>query len=95
MAAATARVGEPTDVSCFYRTLARRIIVVPVTLQPSFTAGPPTELFEKPVARLRAGTPGSTSFEVTGDRQRFLLNLAVGSEPSLEIGVVLNWRGAR
>jgi serine/threonine protein kinase len=61
----------------------------------SFVAGAPRMLFEKAgTAGLRSGTPGNTSFEVTGDGQRFLLNLAAGPEESPGIGVMLNWRDA-
>jgi Tol biopolymer transport system component len=78
----------------FYRTRDGQIGVVAVTLQPSFAAGQPRQLFDQTVSGLAPGTPGNTSFEVAADGQRFLLSLPAGAARTQDIGVVLGWRGA-
>jgi serine/threonine protein kinase/Tol biopolymer transport system component len=76
----------------FYLTPQGDMKVVAVTAatngQP-FTAGEAQTLFH--VAGIRSGAPGNTAYEVTGDGQRFLLNLLKGSPPPPSISVILNW----
>jgi Tol biopolymer transport system component len=52
-------------------------------------AGPARRLFR--VGAIRSGAPGNTTYEVTRDGQRFLLNQLKGSPPPASISVILNW----
>jgi eukaryotic-like serine/threonine-protein kinase len=55
----------------------------------SFAAGPPQTLFQ--LNGIRAGLPGVTSYEVTRDGRRFLMNLSKSAPPVSSISVILNW----
>jgi hypothetical protein len=79
----------------FYQAADGRIMAVPIAGTTQLEAGIPTPLF---VARVLGG--GSTTtvtgfraqYDVTGDGQRFLLNVPVDEDASLPaITVVLNW----
>ena len=76
----------------FYLTPRGEMRVVTIAAAQPFVAGPPRTLFH--VEGIRAGTPGSTSYEVTRDGQRFLLNLLKGAPPSPSLSVILNWPAA-
>jgi hypothetical protein len=70
----------------FYRE-ADRMMVVPVTAGPSFSAGPPRLLFERPYLRDPAGN--LPDYDVSPDGQRFVM-LQQADKPT-ELRIVLNW----
>ena len=77
----------------FYLTTGGEMRAVSITTSgPSFVAGPPRTLFTMP--GIGSGAPGSTSYDVTRDGQRFLVRLTKGTPPPPYISVVLNWPGA-
>ena len=63
--------------------------IVPVAAGESPVGGLARTLFR--VSDIRAGGPGASSYEVTRDGQRFLLNRIGGSAPPSSIPVILNW----
>ena len=71
----------------FYRDrLARKMMVVDITLQPSFTASKPRALFQDsyaPHINVR-------NYDVSADGQRFLM-LQPSEQPATQVNVVLNW----
>jgi eukaryotic-like serine/threonine-protein kinase len=77
----------------FYLTPRGEMRVVSVAEAPSFAAGPPHTLFR--LDGFRPGGPGSTSYEVTRDGRRFLVNLTKGTPPASSISVILNWAASR
>jgi hypothetical protein len=67
----------------FYRSMpAHGWKVVDIRKAASFEAGAPKDLFE---------TPMSWGSDVTGDGQRWLVNLPVNDTPLSPITIVLNW----
>ena len=67
----------------FYRS-GRKLMVVDVTLQPTFAASKPRMLFEGPyIGALPA------NFDVSQDGQRFVMVMPSKQSPRLEM--VLNW----
>ena len=72
----------------FYRTPEFEFFAVPVTLGAQFSAGIPKPLFNR---RIVTGQIGITSWSVTADGQKFLLNATTGTVTSPEFSVVLNW----
>lgn len=72
----------------FYRNQGK-MMAVDVTTEPTFSAGTPRLLFDKPFVAptIPTGTSG-----ISQDGQRFLLLEPVeASLPATEIAVVLNW----
>ena len=70
----------------FYRS-GNRLMVVDVTLQPTFSAGPPRMLFQGPYE-----TALPANFTVSRDGQRFLMIKAVGaSRDAPRLILVQNW----
>jgi Tol biopolymer transport system component len=72
----------------FYRNAAFEFYAVTVTLEPRFTAGIPQQLFKR---RLQGDNPGTPSWVVTRDGQKFLLNAALPTTQAVPFTVVLNW----
>ncbi len=64
-----------------------RLMAVDVGLGDTLEIGTPRALFQTVVDRLGGETP----YAVTGDGQRFLVLVPVGSGPSDEIQVVVDW----
>jgi Tol biopolymer transport system component len=62
---------------------------VPVTLQPTFSAGTPTALFDAPI--LPGYSQDSHRWQLAPDGQQFLLLAAVGKGPGTPLDVVINW----
>jgi hypothetical protein len=72
----------------FYRS-GNRMMAVPVTLQPEFSAGKPVALFEGPWLPTPLSFP---NYDVSRDGQRFLmLKIADQDEGARQIVVVQNW----
>ncbi len=63
------------------------LFAVPVSLNPSFSAGTPTKLFESPLLLLRQGM--LAQYDVTADGQRFVTRESVGGVAAIH--VVENW----
>lgn len=71
----------------FYRDQSgRKMMVVDVTLQPSFAAGKPRVLFEDPYM----GQINGRNYDVAPDGQRFLM-VQPSEQPATQVNVVLNW----
>jgi eukaryotic-like serine/threonine-protein kinase len=79
---------NPNGGELFYR-LGRRFIAVPISLQPTFSAGKPVTLFEADYAasEFPLTSPG---YDVSRDGQRFLVAKDVEPPPT-QINVVVNW----
>jgi len=79
---------NPTGRELFYRS-GDKMMAVPVTLQPSFSAGRPAMLFEGTYLSSTFPLTGVT-YDVTHDGQRFLM---VRDQPTsaTQINVVVNW----
>jgi eukaryotic-like serine/threonine-protein kinase len=74
----------------YYLTPRGELKAAPITATSGpFAAGPAQTLFR--VGAIRSGAPGNTTYEVTRDGQRFLLNQLKGSPPPPSISVILNW----
>ncbi len=72
----------------FYRN-GNKMMSVDVTTQPTFSAGKPKVVFERPYTETPATFP---AYDVSADGQRFLMMKGVGEEQSAtQINVVLNW----
>lgn len=86
----TEPVWNPNGRELFYR-IARRFMVVPVTLEPTFSPGKPAILFEGDyiASEFPLTSPG---YDVSRDGQRFLVVKEI-EQPSAatQINVVLNW----
>jgi Tol biopolymer transport system component len=77
----------------FYLTPRGEMRVVSVADSRSFAAGPPQALFR--LDGLRPAGPGNTTYEVTHDGRRFLVNLSKGAPSASSISVILNWAALR
>jgi hypothetical protein len=79
----------------FYYAADGRLMAVPIKTDSGFDVGAAVPLFE---ARMFNGPNNATGirqqYDVTGDGQRFLLNVPIEDTPSLPITVVLNWTTA-
>ena len=72
----------------FYRK-GNTMMAVDVSISPTFSAGKPRQLFEKPYERSNAYWP---NYDVTPDGKRFLMVKAAEQlPPSSQVYVVLNW----
>jgi len=74
----------------FYIGPERRLFSVDVKLGKSFEAGPPKPLFQTRVRPASLGEERS-SYAVTADGQRFLVNNLVDENAPQPITLVLNW----
>jgi eukaryotic-like serine/threonine-protein kinase len=85
----TEPVWNPAGRELFYRS-GNRMMAVPVTLQPGFSAGKPTVLFEGPWLRTAATLP---DYDVSRDGQRFLMLKSAEEEDqgAQQIVMVQNW----
>jgi Tol biopolymer transport system component len=72
----------------FYRNRDFEIIAIPINTEGEFSVGTPVKLFQK-----RTVTAGfkRLRFVVTGDGQRFLLNVAPEEGRQVSFNVVINW----
>jgi serine/threonine protein kinase len=81
-------VWNPTGRELFYR-MGNRMMAVPVTLQPEFSASKPVVLFEGPWLQAMSSIP---NYDVSPDGQRFLmLKAADEDQGARQIVVVQNW----
>jgi serine/threonine-protein kinase len=80
---------NPNGRELFYRS-GNRMMAVPVTMQPVFSAGRPTILFEGDYLASPFPQTGTT-YDVTRDGQRFLMAKDVESAAATQINVVVNW----
>jgi Tol biopolymer transport system component len=65
------------------------LMVAPVRLQPTFSSGPPTPLFDAPVQPWYVNDTDRS--QVARDGRRFLLLVPSGDTPAPPIDVVVNW----
>jgi len=79
---------NPNGRELFYRS-GDRMMAVPVTTAPAFSAGRPTMLFERPYMSSTFPLTGVT-YDVTRDGQRFLM-VKDQSGSATQINVVVNW----
>jgi len=77
----------------FYLTPGGEMRVVSIAEGRSFAAGPPHALFR--LDGISPGGPGNTSYEVTRDGRRFLVNLSKRAPPASSVSVILNWAAAQ
>jgi eukaryotic-like serine/threonine-protein kinase len=82
----TEPVWNPSGRELFYRS-GNRMMAVPLTLQPRFSAGKPMVLFEGPWLPSPVYFP---NYDVSRDGQRFLM-LKAADEDTRQIVVVQNW----
>jgi len=74
----------------YYMTADRKLMAVEVkATATAFEALRPRELFQ---TREASAAPFYTTYDVTADGQRFLINTALESEGPPPITVVMNWR---
>jgi eukaryotic-like serine/threonine-protein kinase len=79
---------NPNGRELFYRS-GDKMMAVPVTTQPTFTAGRPTMLFEGTYLASTFPLTGTT-YDVTRDGQRFLM-VKDQATTAAQINVVVNW----
>jgi Tol biopolymer transport system component len=72
----------------YYVSIDRKLMAVPVKLEPEFDAGAPHALFE---AHVRTESVVAAKQYDTLDGERFLLNRSVGEQGSLPMTLVQNW----
>ena len=77
----------------FFLTPQGEMKAVSVDGARSFTGGAPHTLFH--VEGVRGGLPGSTTYEVTRNGERFLVNFTRPNPPDSSISVILNWAASR
>jgi Tol biopolymer transport system component len=82
---------NPNGKELFYKA-GNRLMVVPVSLEPTFKPGVPQLLFEVPLPERAFGDP--SRYAVSPDGQRFLVTTTEESASTVEapVHVVLNWR---
>jgi len=71
----------------FYLSVDNKIMAVPVRLSPTFQAGPPVALFKLS----GSGEAFGSSYDVTADGQRFLVNNPLSELGSPPFTLVLDW----
>src|SRR5258707_112980 len=81
---------HPSGKDLFYIGPELRLFSVDVKLGKSFEAGPPKPLFQTRVRPASLGEERS-SYAVTADGQRFLVNNLVDENAPQPITLVLNW----
>lgn len=80
---------NPNGRELFYR-IGNRMMAVPVTTQPAFSAGRPSMLFEGEYLASPFPQTGVT-YDVTPDGQRFLMVKDAQTTSAAQINVVVNW----
>jgi serine/threonine protein kinase/Tol biopolymer transport system component len=80
---------NPNGRELFYRN-RNRVMAVPVTTQPAFSAGRPSMLFEGEYLASPFPATGVT-YDVTRDGQRFLMVKETPQASDIRINVVANW----
>jgi serine/threonine-protein kinase len=80
---------NPTGRELFYR-IRNRVMAVPITTQPTFSAGRPSMLFEGEYLASPFPATGVT-YDVTRDGQRFLMVKETPQASDIRINVVANW----
>ena len=73
----------------FFIGMDRRVMAIPVEAGPSFQPGQPVPLFVARAATV--GNPFRSSYAVSRDGQRFLINGVMDNAPTPSITVVANW----
>ena len=63
-------------------------MAVEVKTQPALRIGQPERRFEGPYV---AGLPGRPNYDVTADRQRFVMITAPDQDEIVELNIKLNW----
>ena len=81
---------SPAGKEIFYADLEGRMMVVPVTPGPAFTASAPQPLFRAPL-RLN---PLASQYAVSADGERFLMIVPTREYESDNFRVLLNWQPA-
>ncbi len=82
-------VWSPDGREIFYRTVDKKVMVVPVQLTPEVSAGKPKMLFEDRFVRIGFSW---RDYDITPDGQRFVMVEDAEEEAApTEIVVVLNW----
>jgi Tol biopolymer transport system component len=71
----------------YYVTLDNKIMAVPLAPEPSFHAGLPTLLFSI------HPSPNGSTYDVTADGQRFLVNAVPAEQGSPPLSLVVHWAG--
>ncbi len=74
----------------FYIATDGKVMAVPVTPGANFEAGTPGALFQAH-AREFFATSEQSSYDVTGDGQRFLINTQIKNAETHPMSVILNW----
>jgi eukaryotic-like serine/threonine-protein kinase len=75
----------------FFLGADRRLMAMPIKTTPSFEHGVPVPLFATRVSNF--ANPFRTSYAVSRDGQRFLINAVADNAPTPSITVVANWPG--
>jgi serine/threonine protein kinase/Tol biopolymer transport system component len=78
----------------YYRTLDGKVMAVEVVTNPTFQAGPPTELFQGPPLLYPPGASAPSQWGVTADGKRFLFSVLPGQNTTPAVTVLLNWQAA-
>jgi len=79
---------RPDAKELFYRTPDFEFFAVPVSLGAQFSAGTPQALFKR---RVVTGPPGTSSWTITSDGQKLLVNAVGGDVATPSFSVILNW----
>jgi serine/threonine protein kinase/Tol biopolymer transport system component len=74
----------------FYLSAEGKMMAVPVTAGPSFSAGSPVALFQTH-RRQPVSSVDVASYDVSGDGQRFLIDTKVDEANAAPLAIVLNW----
>jgi hypothetical protein len=74
----------------FYLSAEGKMMAVPVTAGPSFSAGSPVVLFQTH-RRQPVSSVDVASYDVSGDGQRFLIDTKVDEANAAPLAIVLNW----
>ena len=72
--------------------LEGKMVAVPVTTAPAFTAGAPVTLFAFPDNYLRAAASGAGFVDVAPDGTRFLAAMPTADVPRPTLHAIVNWR---
>jgi eukaryotic-like serine/threonine-protein kinase len=75
----------------FYLAPDNTVMAVDIHMRPRFEAGVPRPLFVPGRVFRRPQKAGHGAYDVTGDGQRFVVNILVEDDTTAPISVVLNW----
>ena len=75
----------------FYLAPDNTVMAVDIHMRPRFEAGVPRPLFVPGRVFRRPQKAGHGAYDVTGDGQRFVVNILVEDDTTAPINVVLNW----